>query len=111
MATGSEGAGFEESAAAAVVTQLSMNDDAAAAKPASSKSYGVKARSEQGRNNKSQRQAARRKERAEGQTGASDAVPPETEAEGVTAELSSAGHSNAEAEGGSRTCISTSGNQ
>ena len=40
MATGSEGVGSEESAAAVVATQLPVNDDAAAARPASGREYG-----------------------------------------------------------------------
>ena len=80
MATGSEGVGSEESAAAVVATQFPVTDDAAAARPASGKSYGVKARSEQGRKNKNARNRARRTERAEEQTGTPDTVPPETEA-------------------------------
>jgi hypothetical protein len=89
MATGSEGAegGAEESAAAAaaaaaaaVAMQLPMNDDAAAAKPASSRAHGVNPRSEQGRKNNNARNRARRMKRAEGQTGAPGKLPPETEA-------------------------------
>ena len=88
MATGSEGAetGVEESAAAAVVAmQLPMNDDTAAARPVSSRPHGATPRSEQGRKHNSMRQAARRKERAQEQTGEPDTVPPETEAYSVIA--------------------------
>ncbi len=82
MATGPEGAqaNAEESAAAAAATLLPMNHEAAAARPASSKTPGVTPRSEQGRNNKNACNRARRKERAEGNAEALDTVPPETEA-------------------------------
>ena len=80
MATDSEGANGE-SAAAAAATQPPMNDDAAAARPASSRPPGATPRSEQGRKHKNARTAARRKERAQGQTGAPDTDPPETKAQ------------------------------
>ena len=105
-AISSEGteAGAGESAAAAVVTmQLPMNDDAAAARPASSKAHGAMRRSDQSRKDRNARLAAKRKAQAQELTGAPDTVPPETEAQSVGDEPRLVSeHRTAEAEGGSR---------
>ncbi len=57
-----------------------MRDEAAAARPAGSRAHGVKPRSEQGRKHESERQAARKKKQAGGQTRAPGTASPETEA-------------------------------
>ncbi len=57
-----------------------MTDEAAAARPASNRAHGMKARSEQGRKRNNARNAARRKAREQGHTRAPGTDPPETEA-------------------------------